>query len=107
MITGTTIGDINRPIITFLPGIRLRDRPSAAAVPIVIASTPLGTTIWTLVASESAHAGSPNRLRYHCNENPGGGKVRKCAELKEMITTMTIGATRNTTSNVVMVRRNT
>src|SRR5262249_4455286 len=94
MITGATIGDISSPMMTFLPGIRPRESPSAAAVPIVMANTPVGITIWMLVASESAQAGSANRLRYHCIENPGGGKVRNGAELKEMITTMSIGATR-------------
>ncbi len=50
--------------------------------------------MWMLVIKASSHAAWLNNFLYHCSEKPGGGNVRNGAELKEMITTMTIGAIR-------------
>src|SRR6185437_10910572 len=105
MMTGTTMGDINTPVMIALPGMVPRERPNAAAVPMIIASRPVGTTISMLVVRESNQAGSAKILRYHCIEKPGGGNIRNCAELNEMITTMIIGATRNITNSTVIRTR--
>ena len=102
---GTTSGAITMPVSTLRPGIRARARASGAAVPHAVASKPVGMTISTLVSNVLAHSGSLNSLRYHCSEKPGGGNVRNCAELNEITTTISIGATRNSTVSAQHVIR--
>ena len=71
-----------------------RARPTAAAVPAAVAIRALGIMIMALVEMASNQTGRLASLRYHCNDKPGGGKVRNGAELKETMTTMTIGEIR-------------
>jgi hypothetical protein len=58
-----------------------------------------------LVDSASTQTGKLNSFRYHCNEKPGGGKVRNCAELKDTMMTMTIGDMRKTMIAAQMTAR--
>src|SRR5215467_78311 len=94
MMTGTIIGAMIRLAISPAPGIRARARPTAAAVPAAVATVALGTMMVTLVAMASSQTDELESFRYHCKDRPGGGKVRNGAELKEMMTTMTMGEMR-------------
>ena len=47
-----------------------------------------------LIAIERIQPGSPNRLSYQRNDNPGGGNRRNDAALNETITTIASGASK-------------
>src|SRR5262245_18912471 len=96
MIMGKIIGAMIRLAISPAPGIFPRARPTAAAVPAAVAMSALGNMTVALVARASSQTDELESFRYHCNERPGGGKLRNGAELTETMTMMTIGEIRKT-----------
>src|SRR5581483_304521 len=95
----TTLGTISGLRIsattTARPGKRPRTSPRAASVPRVVASAMESTPTTKLVTVAFVHCASAKNLAYQRVSRPGGGNDRTVAEVNEMITTTTVGATRN------------
>jgi hypothetical protein len=70
-----------------------------------VAKKAAGTMISTLTSSELVQAGVEKSWAYQRSEKPGGGNCRNGAELKEITTTTTSGASSQTATMQHMIAR--
>ena len=93
-IGGVTSADRIIALSRDFPGIVLRTSAKAAGTPTKVASSDARTPTLTVTQNALSHSGSFSIFRYHCSENPGGGKFRYVAELNEIVTTTITGNSR-------------
>ncbi len=102
---GTIRGSIRHAVTRRAPGIWPRTSAYEAAVPSTVAKAAAGTMISTLTSSEFIQAGVEKSCSYQRSEKPGGGNCRNGAELNEITTTTTSGASNHTATTPHRIAR--
>src|SRR5262245_58746430 len=75
-IVGITSAEMSSECSTRLPGTRHRTSPTAAAVPIAVATRVTRHATWKLRSVDSSQTGFSKYARYHCSEKAVGGNWR-------------------------------
>ena len=74
MMSGVTIGEMSSPIVRRRAGMAGLDRPRAARVPSVVASTVDATPMNRLLPSARRHASSVTICRYQRSDHASGSR---------------------------------
>ena len=75
MIAGTTMGNSTIQIASRASMRGSERSPSAASVPITVASSALTAATSSEFRVDVRHGPAPRKVSYHCSEKPFGGKA--------------------------------